>query len=215
MRRSASSWPVCPGAASGWPGRYAGCSALVQFTRRRRTSGLKVIDHAGTRCVRRPRSYSPKPAATQSRWASYGPGALHMIHAWLLGGLMDRRVFMVVGGSALTPAVSAQFIRVSTTCGWVTSSSTMASTCGRRVRASVTASSGSRNVNPRAGATANQDWIAHSLAVQAPTAPASRIRPPTSSDGDCSVRRHPPRGTGDGSPPRPATVDRRTQYTRR
>jgi hypothetical protein len=67
-----------------------------------------------------------------------------------------------------------------------------------------------RAVSPRTGATANQDWIANSPAVQDATAPASKIRPPTSSEGDFSVRRHPPRGTGDVSARRPATVDRRT-----
>jgi len=74
----------------------------------------------------------------------------------------------------------------------------------------VTASSGSRNVKPSTGATASQDWIANSPAVQDATAPASRIRPPTSSEGDCSVRRHPPRGTAGGSPHHPATSDRKT-----
>jgi hypothetical protein len=116
----------------------------------------------------------------------------------------------LVASSSSTPAASAELIRVSTTCGWLTSSVTATPAYDRSVCVSVTASSGSRNVNPRTSATASQDWIARSPAVQDATAPASRLRPPTSSDGDCSVSRHPPRETGDGSPPRPATGDRRT-----
>jgi hypothetical protein len=130
-------------------------------------------------------------------------------HRWTTHPAMTSKVRLAASSSS-TPAASAELIWASTTCGWVTSSSTATPARGRNVRASVTASSGSRNVNPRTGATANQDWIASSPAVQDATAPASRIRPPTSSDGDCSVRRHPPRGTGERSPRRPAKVDRRT-----
>ena len=130
-------------------------------------------------------------------------------HRWTTHPAVTSKVRLVASSSSMLVA-SAGPIWVSRTWGWLTSSSMMPVACGRNVRASATASSGSRKVNPRAGATASQDWIANSPAAQDATALASRIRPPTSSGGGCSVRRRPPRETGAGFPARRARAGRRT-----